>query len=36
MYLDTVVIAGVLVVLATIIVGGGVAGFIIRDSRKKR
>lgn len=36
MYLDTVVIAGVLVVLATIIVAVGVAGFIIQDARKKR
>ncbi|WP_338011552.1 cytochrome c oxidase subunit CcoM [Endozoicomonas atrinae] len=35
MYLDTVVIAGVLVVLATVIVAGGVAGYIIRDARKK-
>lgn len=34
MYLDTIVIAGVLAVLATIIVGVGVAGFIIHDARK--
>ncbi|WP_281180376.1 cytochrome c oxidase subunit CcoM [Endozoicomonas ascidiicola] len=36
MYLDSVVIAGVLAVLATIIVVGGVVGFIIKDARRKR
>ncbi len=35
MYLDTVVIAGILVVAATTVVVVGVIGFILKDVRKK-
>lgn len=36
MYLDTVVIAGLLAVAGTLIFGGAVAAFIIRDSKKQK
>ncbi|WOG25771.1 cytochrome c oxidase subunit CcoM [Endozoicomonas sp. 8E] len=36
MYIDTVVVAGLLVVAATLIFGCAVAGFIINDNRKNQ
>ena len=34
MYFDTVVVAGLLVIIATVGVAGGFASFVIRDAKK--